>query len=141
MKITLDRLDNDFLFEATNERGDTIRMDNGSRADGNVNGAGPMEVLLMGVAGCSAIDIIHILKKQKQEITSYHVEADGQREKVGGANPFKKIHVKVYLEGDISGDKALRAAALSFEKYCSVSLSLDKSIELTYSVVLNGEEL
>ena len=141
MKITLNRLDNDFLFEAENDRGNKILMDNGSREDGNVNGAGPMQVLLMAVAGCSSIDVIHILKKQRQEVTSYHVEAEGKREKVGGAKPFSEIHVKVFLEGDISEEKAKRAAQLSFEKYCSVSFSLDKSITLTHTVVLNGKEL
>ncbi len=141
MKITLDRLDNEYLFEAKNERGNKVLMDNGTRKDGNINGAGPMEVLLMGVAGCSAIDIIHILKKQRQEITSYYVEAEGQREKVDEATPFKGIYVKVFLEGDISGEKAKRAAQLSFDKYCSVSKSLDKEITIKYDVVLNGTQL
>jgi len=140
MKITLDRLDNEYLFEAKNERGNRVLMDNGSRADGNVNGAGPMEIVLMGVAGCSAIDIIHILKKQRQEITSYHVEAEAQREKIEEATPFKGIHVKVYLEGEITGEKAKRAAQLSFEKYCSVSKSLDKDITISFDVIVNGEK-
>ena len=100
-----------------------------------------MELLLMGVGGCSAIDVISILKKQKQEIDSYHVEVEGERKEVKGAKPFEFISVNVYLEGDIDPAKALRAANLSFDKYCSVSITLEPSVTITYKVFLNGQEL
>ena len=95
----------------------------------------------MGVAGCSAIDVISILKKQRQEITSYSAEVDGTRVEIDGAKPFKEISVIVYLEGEIAPEKAKRAAQLSFEKYCSVSKTLEPTASIVYKVVLNNEEL
>ncbi|XLS29936.1 OsmC family protein [Flavobacteriaceae bacterium M23B6Z8] len=141
MKIFLDRIDDEYLFEARNERGNTVLMDNKNREDGNVKGAGPMELLIMGIAGCSGIDIVSILKKQRQKITSYHVEVDADRETDKVPALFKKAHAKVYLEGTIDPSKALRAAQLSFEVYCSVSKTLEKAMEITYEVHLNGEKL
>ena len=51
------------------------------------------------------------------------------------------MHITVYLEGDIAKEKAKRAASLSFEKYCSVSITLENSVKITYDVVLNGTKL
>lgn len=141
MKIFLDRIDDDFLFEARNERGNKVLMDNKNREDGNVKGAGPMELLLMGIAGCSAIDIVSILKKQRQKLTFYHVELEAEREKDKVPSLFTYAHVKVYLEGEIDPAKALRAAQLSFDVYCSVSKTLEKAMKISYEVNLNGEKL
>ncbi len=104
-------------------------------------GPSPMELLLMGVAGCSGIDMISILKKQRQEITSFKAEVEGERVQVGEAKPFKAIYVVFYLEGNIKEDKAAKAAQLSFEKYCSVSKTLEPTATIHYKIVLNGQEL
>jgi putative redox protein len=96
-----------------------------------------MELLLMGVGSCSAIDIIAILKKQRQEITSYKVVVTGERYELDDAKPFKSVHTVVYLEGVIDPLKAQKAAELSFEKYCSVSKSFDSCIAITYQVLVN----
>ena len=96
-----------------------------------------MELLLMGVAGCSSIDIISILEKQKLNPISYKMEVEGERESTPG-EPYKKIHVNLYVEGDIPGEKIIRAAALSFDKYCSVSKNLEKSTIIEHSIYLNG---
>ncbi|WP_340200210.1 OsmC family protein [Ascidiimonas sp. W6] len=141
MKIFLDRIDNEFLFEARNERGNTVLMDNKNRQDGIVKGAGPMELLLMGIAGCSGIDIVSILKKQKQTITKYHVELEAEREQDKVPALFQNAHLKVFLEGAIDPSKALRAAQLSFDVYCSVSKTLEKTMKITYEVHLNGTKL
>ena len=108
---------------------------------GNDLGASPMELVLMGVAGCSAIDMISILKKQRQEITSFKAEVEGERVQVDEAKPFKDIHVVFHLEGNIKEDKAAKAAQLSFDKYCSVSKTLEPTATIHYKVVLNGVEL
>src|SRR5690554_2806486 len=147
MKVTLERKNDTYLFEAKGDSGVPIYID--SKTDeptstGSVQrskGASPMELLLMGVGGCSAIDVVSILKKQRQEITSYKMEVEGQREEVREAKPFKAIHVKLYLEGEIDEAKAIRAAQLSFEKYCSVSITMEASVKVTYSIVLNGIEI
>lgn len=139
MKVNLERKNDKFLFEAKGNSGVPVYIDN--KTVEASKGASPMELLLMGVGGCSAIDVISILKKQRQEITSYKMEVEGQREEVREAKPFKAIHVTLYLEGDIDEAKAVRAAKLSFEKYCSVSITMEASVKVTYSIELNGKNL
>jgi putative redox protein len=141
MKITLNRVNDNFHFELKNERGHVVNVDSRPEFGGDNKGASPMELILMGVAGCSGIDMISILKKQRQEITSFKAEVEGERVQVDEAKPFKDIHVVFYLEGTINGDKAAKAAQLSFDKYCSVSKTLEPNVTIHYKVVVNGEEL
>jgi putative redox protein len=139
MKVQLNRINDKYLFEAKGVSGIPVFIDN--KTDEDPKGSSPMELLLMGVGGCSAIDVVMILKKQRQEITSYKMEVEGQRKEVRDAKPFEAIHVTLYLEGKIDEAKAIRAAQLSFEKYCSVSITLEASVKITYSILLNGKEI
>jgi len=141
MKVALERVNGAFHFQVKNERGYVVDLDKRVEQGGSDLGASPMELLLMGVAGCSAIDMISILQKQRQEVTSYKTEVEGEREKIGEASPFKKIHCTIYLEGDIVLEKALKAAKLSFEKYCSVSKTLEPTATVTYGVVVNDKAI
>ena len=136
MAIYLHRINNKYLFELSNENGHKVLLDRKYSPDYNVQGASPMELLLMGVAGCSSIDVISILEKQKLDPDSYKMEVEGERESTPG-NPWKRIHVKLYVEGNIPSDKIIRAAALSFDKYCSVSKNLEKSTLIEHSIYLN----
>lgn len=139
MKVTLERKNDNYLFEAKGDSGVSVLID--SKTDEPSKGSSPMELLLMGVGGCSAIDVVSILKKQRQEITSYKMEVEGQRKEIHEAKPFEAIHVSLHLEGKIDEVKAVRAAALSFEKYCSVSITMEASVKVTYSITLNGKFL
>lgn len=141
MKVTLERVNENFHFKLKNERGHIVDVDNRSEFGGDDLGPGPMELVLMGLAGCSAIDMVSILKKQRQEITSLKAEVEGIRVQIDEAKPFKEIIVVFFLEGKINEEKAARAAQLSFEKYCSVSKTLEPTATVTYSVVLNGSRL
>jgi len=141
MKITLNRVNDNFHFELKNERGHVVNVDRRPEFGGDNMGPSPMELVLMGVAGCSGIDMISILKKQRQEITSFKAEVEGERVQVGEAKPFKDIYVVFSLEGNIKEDKAAKAAQLSFDKYCSVSKTLEPNVTIHYKVVVNGEEL
>jgi len=136
MKIELKRINDDYLFECTNSAGNKILLDNTSNPD--AKGVSPMETVLMAVAGCSGIDIISILKKQRQEISKFSAEVEGERIPVDDAKPFKKIKVKFILEGKIDPKKAQKSAQLSFEKYCSVSKTLEPNVEIKYEVFVNG---
>ncbi|HPE82396.1 MAG TPA: OsmC family protein [Aequorivita sp.] len=140
MKVSLNRINDNYLFEAKGASGVPVLIDNKTENEAS-KGASPMELLLMGVGGCNAIDIVMILKKQRQEITSYKIEVEGHRKEVREAKPFEAIHVTIYLEGKIDEAKAIRAAQLSFEKYCSVSITLEASVKITYSIVLNGKAI
>lgn len=139
MKVSLNRINEDYLIEGKGDNNISVLIDN--KTEEGVKGASPMELLLMAVGGCNAIDIIYVLKKQRQEVTSYRVEVEGTRAEVRKAKPFKSIHVTVFLEGTIDAAKALRAASLSFESYCSVSITLENSVKITYDVFLNGTKL
>ncbi|MDY3317022.1 OsmC family protein [Riemerella anatipestifer] len=139
MKITLNRINDDFLFECTNSAGNSILLDNTSQP--NPKGVSPMETILVAVAGCSGIDMVSILKKQRQNLTSFKAEVEGTRVPIDDAKPFKAISVKFLLEGEIDERKALKAAQLSFEKYCSVSKTLEPNVNIDYNVYLNGSLL
>ena len=79
MKVNLERINKDYLFEVRNEAGRSVILDNKSKEEGVVAGISPMELVLMGVAGCSSIDIIAILNKQKINPTDLKMEVEGHR--------------------------------------------------------------
>lgn len=139
MKITLNRINDDFLFECTNTAGNSILLDNTSQP--GAKGVSPMESVLMAVAGCSGIDMVSILKKQRQNVTKFSAEVEGERIQVDDAKPFKAILVKFFVDGDVDPAKAQKAAQLSFEKYCSVSKTLEPSVTVNYEVTVNGEKV
>ena len=139
MKVTLNRINDNFLFEAKGASDVSVFID--SKTDGVAKGASPMELILMGIGGCNAIDIISILKKQRQVVDSYRIEVEGKRKEVREAKPFDSAHVTVYLEGDINPEKAKRAASLSFDKYCSVSITMEGCVKVTHEIVLNGNNI
>ena len=136
MKITLNRINDDFLFECVNENGQKVLLNN--IGEDKNNGVSPMEALLMSVAGCSGIDVVSILKKQKQQITKFSVEVVGDRVVEGEAKPFRNIMVKFYVDGDVNPEKARKAADLSFAKYCSVSKTLEPNVKVEYQIYVNG---
>lgn len=92
----------------------------------------PMELILAGLASCSAIDIEHILKKQKIEFSHLRITAQGTRRKEVPA-VFTKIDLIVHISGDVPEVKLQRAIDLTKEKYCSVSHMLRENVDITYS--------
>ncbi|MDA0779936.1 MAG: OsmC family protein [Bacteroidetes bacterium] len=118
-----------------NDKGHQVAIDNKSVE--NPQGASPMELLLMGVAGCSSIDIISILNKQKVAFDSLEIDVDGERVDKPAPSLFTKIHATVRLTGNVKPEKIFRAAELSFTKYCSVSLTLAATADIRFSVIVN----
>ncbi|WP_300441260.1 OsmC family protein [Christiangramia sp.] len=139
MKISLRRLNDNYLFETVNERGNIVLLDNKSEEE--PKGSSPMDLILRGIAGCSSIDVVMILKKQNHKLEDLRVEVDGYREDGAIPKVFKKIHLDFILKGDIPASKVERAVKLSMDKYCSVSKMLEKAAEISYSVQLNGEKI
>ena len=138
MKISLQRINDDYLFECTHAAGNKILLDNTSEPD--AKGVSPMEAVLMAVAGCSGIDIVSILKKQRQIIEDFSAQVEGERVQVDDAKPFKNIIVRFFLTGNIDPKKALKAAELSFEKYCSVSKTFEPNVTVSYEVFVNNDK-
>ena len=138
MKIELKRLDNAFHFEAKDESGHTIQIDAGENIGGGNKGVRPMQMLLMGLGGCSAIDIVMILQKQRQVIENFEISIDGEREKGKEPSLWETVQINFKLKGQIDPEKAARAVALSMDKYCSVSKTLELAgAKITYKVTIN----
>lgn len=137
MKVHLKRVDADFNFEAANCDGNTISIDGSPTIGGHNKGMRPMQLLLAAIGGCSAIDIVSILRKQKQEIESFEIEVDGEREEVKDYSLFETIKIHFILKGKVEKEKAERAVKLSMEKYCSVTKTLEPTAQITYKVSVN----
>jgi putative redox protein len=126
-QIDLVRVSGDYGFEASDEYGHSVKMDSSPESGGQNYGVRPMQMLLMGLGGCSAIDVISILKKQRQEVLDYRMKINGDREPGVEPSLWKEITIEFHLKGDIDEDKAKRAVELSVNKYCSVAATLEKS--------------
>lgn len=137
MKISIKRTDDDFAMEAVNEDGNLLQMDGATNIGGHATGFRPMQLLLAAVGGCSAIDVVLILKKQKQIIEDFDVEVEGEREKIGDYSLFRDITLHFKIKGEVELDKAERAVKLSLEKYCSVSKTLEPTAKINYKVTVN----
>ena len=137
IKIRVERVDDAFHFVGTNDRGNEVHMDTGIDEGGNGNGAGPMQLLIMGMGGCSGIDILSILKKARQKVTSFAVDLEAERAEGVIPSLYTKIHAHYTLEGDVDPAKVERAIALSLEKYCSVSKTLELTATITSSFTVN----
>jgi putative redox protein len=122
--IELSRVANDFGFEAKDENGHVVRMDTSTESGGANFGVRPMQMLLMGLGGCSAIDVIMILKKQKQDVRDYKMVIKGDREAGKEPSLWKDVTVEFHIYGNVDEDKAQKAVDLSMNKYCSVAATL-----------------
>jgi len=135
IKIELERVEGDYGFEAKDAFGHIVRMDSNPESGGINFGVRPMQMLLMGLGGCSGIDIVNILKKQRQPIEGFSMKIEGEREVGKEPSLWKSITIVFELTGAIDPDKARRACELSMDKYCSVAETLRRAGgELTWEV-------
>jgi len=133
IKIEINRIDQDFRMEAVNEKGNAIVMDAGAADGGHDSGMRPMQLLLAAMGGCSAIDLIAILRKQREPLNDLKITVTGEREQGVVPALYTEVHAHFKLFGDINPEKAERAVQLSVEKYCSVAKTLEKTAKVTYS--------
>ena len=139
--IKLSRVSGDFGFEANDEYGHTVKMDSSPESGGQNFGVRPMQMLLMGLGGCSAIDVIAILKKQRQDVVDYKMVINGDREPNKEPSLWQNINIEFHLYGDIDEDKAKKAVELSLNKYCSVAATLYKAgAEINWQVMIHPAE-
>lgn len=135
MEVTIKRVNDAFHFEAVGLSNVPNHMDANPEIGGVQAGARPMEMLLMGLGGCSAIDVLLILKKQRQEVLDFAVKVSGDREKIPGTemSPFRKIHLHFLITGEIDPTKAEKAIQMSMEKYCSATAQFQASATISSS--------
>lgn len=126
----------DALFVGESGSGHSITMDGSPDVGGRNLAARPMEMVLIGMGGCTAIDVASMLRKQRQDVRDIIVELEAER-----ADDHPKVFTAVKLVYRVRGKKlnrALveRAVALSDEKYCSATAMIRKSAEVTHEIVL-----
>lgn len=135
MQVELVRIDDAFHFQANGMSGVPVDIDAAENIGGHNAGSRPMELLLMGLGGCTAIDVILIMKKQRQVIEDLKISVSGEREKIEGTEmtPFRKINIHFQFKGNILEEKAKKAIELSMEKYCSATAQFSGSAEITHT--------
>lgn len=132
MKATIDLVDG-VNFEGTADSGHKISIDGPPEHGGRNLGARPMELVLLGMGACTAFDVVHILRKSRNEVTGCRVELEADRaDQV--PKVFTDIRVRYFISGKNLQEKAVkRAVELSAEKYCSASIMLGKTANITHN--------
>lgn len=131
MKATV-RWAGEASFEGQSETGHTVIMDGSPEFGGQNRGARPMELLLMGMGGCTAFDVVLILRRGRQDIADCVAHIEAERAPVD-PKVFTKIHVHFVVSGrKLDRKRVENALKLSAEKYCSASIMLAKTAEITH---------
>jgi len=129
-------------FVGESESGHAIVIDGAPEYGGRNRGMRPMELVLLGAAACTAFDVVQILRKGRQPIADCTVDADGER---ADTDPrvFTRIHLKYTVAGrGLDPGHVERAVKLSKEKYCSATLMLAKTAEITFEIaIVEGDRL
>lgn len=119
-------------FTGTADSGHAIVMDGAPESGGQNKGARPMEVVLIGMGGCTSFDVVSILRKSRQEISGCVAEVDAQRAETD-PKVFTHIHIHFVVSGkNLDSKKVQHAIELSATKYCSASIMLGKTAKITH---------
>ncbi len=119
-------------FTGTADSGHTILMDGSPESGGQNQGARPMELVLIGMGGCTSFDVVAILRKSRQEISGCVAEVTAQRAEID-PKVFTQIHVHFVVSGKhLDSKKVQHAIELSATKYCSASIMLGKTAKITH---------
>lgn len=122
-------------FDALTGTGHTVVMDAAVEDEGTEAGARPMEMLLVGLAGCTGMDVVSILETMRQEVKGYRVKVTGQR-RDEHPKVFTRILIEHFVQGNVSDERLAHAIELSNEKYCSVQAMIGNvaKIETRYEI-------
>ncbi len=138
--ITAINTHGDYGLTLTDATGNNMMIDIPIADGGTAKGMRPMQTVLAALIGCSNVDVVSILKKQKQQINSMKIEVDGNRESGKEPSLWENIQLGFFLEGEIDPGKAYRAVELSVTKYCSVAATLQKAgANISFQVTVNGQ--
>jgi putative redox protein len=133
MKLTLQRIEEPFVMELTNEQSNLCLMDAAPSLGGQDKGFRPMELLAGSLAGCISVDVLNVLRKQRIALKHYKIIIEAKR-KDAVPSPFEHIHMIFEFDDSVEEKNAKRIIDLAKDKYCSVSASLSAEIEITYEV-------
>jgi putative redox protein len=138
MEINLIRKSGKFNFEAENETGFKVELDAKPAIGGEGKGFRPMEMLLVGLGGCSGIDMVNVLSKQKEPLDDVKIKINATRKDEEMPPIFDVINIHFNLYGALNIQKVERALALTFDKYCSVSNILGRSATLNFTYTIHN---
>lgn len=139
--ITATTTHGDYGLTLTDATGNTMLIDIPVDQGGTGKGMRPMQTVLAALIGCSSVDVVSILKKQRQDYTSLTIEVDGNREVGKEPSLWENVVLTFLFEGTVDAGKAYRAAELSIEKYCSVAATLRKAgADIRFKVIVNNQE-
>lgn len=124
----------------TEIEGHTLKLDAKSPI-GESSAMTPKELLLPAVAGCTAMDVIALMKKHKQPMESFTIENEAQMSESGMPKVFTRMDVNFYMTGNVDPAKYKEAVELSQTKYCGVSKMLAPAFPIHYHIFLNGEKI
>jgi putative redox protein len=131
MNISVNWVDG-LLMVGKSDSGHTITMDGPPESGGENLGVRPMEMLLLGVAGCTMIDVVTTLKKMRQDLSHLETKINAERA-TDHPKVFTDIHIQFILKGkDLDAKKVDKAITLSAEKYCSASIMLGETATITH---------
>ena len=131
MNISVNWVDG-MLMVGKSHSGHSITMDGPPEIGGENLGVRPMEMLLLGVAGCTMIDVVSTLKKMRQDLTQCETKVNAERA-IDHPKVFTDIHIQFVIKGkDLDQNKVEKAITLSAEKYCSASIMLGKTASITH---------
>jgi len=123
-------------FVGRADSGHDVPIDGAPEAGGENKGSRPMELVLIGMGGCTAFDVMHILKRQRQDVTDCVAELDAERAPTD-PKVFTRIHVHFRITGrGLDPAKVERAIELSATKYCSASIMIGKTARITHDFEL-----
>ena len=129
----------DVNFKGSSESGHEVVLDGPEELGGKGLGMRPMEMMLIGMGGCTSFDVVTILKRSRQQITGCIAEIEAIRaDEI--PKVFTSIHIHFLIKGIDLQEKAVeRAIELSANKYCSASIMLGKSVKITHDFVISEE--
>ena len=129
-------------FRGESDSGHQVMIDGPKELGGENKGMRPMELMLLGMGGCTSFDVVTILKKSRQSIKSCEALISAERASEA-PKVFTKIHIRFMIEGnDLDESSVERAIRLSAEKYCSATIMMSKSVEITHDYrIINLKEI
>jgi putative redox protein len=125
----------DQQYDGESASGNRVTMD---ASPAHTAGTSPMELMLMALCGCTSVDVVSILQKKREPVTSLVVSAVAEQAE-SAPRVFTHIHLTYHIEGNVSAKAAEDAVSLSKNKYCSVSKMLEKAVTIDYEITYGAQ--
>lgn len=133
------RLNQGMQFVGLPDSGHSVLMDTTSEVGGFDSAARPLELVLVGLGGCTGMDVVSILRKMRADFTAFETIIEAKRREEHPKS-LKKVNILYKVWGEVSEEDVSKAIQLSLEKYCPVANTLKPTVELEYEYLINPQE-